>query len=31
VQAALADLVTPVLKNWNGIHVGGMRPAAALL
>jgi L-asparaginase II len=31
VQAALADLVRPVLKNWNGIHVGGLRPAAALL
>ena len=24
VQAALADLVRPVLKNWNGIHVGGL-------
>jgi L-asparaginase II len=31
VQAALADLVRPVLKNWNGIHVGGLRPMAALL
>jgi L-asparaginase II len=31
VQAALADLVRPVLKNWNGIRVGGLRPAAVLL
>ena len=31
VQAALAGLVRPVLKNWNGIHVGGLRSTAALL
>ena len=24
VQAALADFVRPVMKNWNGIHVGGL-------
>ena len=30
VQAALADLVRPVIKNWNGIHVGDLRPAALL-
>jgi len=31
VQAKLADLVAPALKNWNGIHVGGLRPAAVLV
>ena len=30
VKAALADLVEPPLRNWKGIHVGGLRPAAAL-
>jgi L-asparaginase II len=30
VQAALAELVEPQLGNWNGIHVGGLRPAEAL-
>ena len=30
VQAALADFVRPVMKNWNAIHVGGLQPAAAL-
>lgn len=31
VQAALAELARPVLKNWNGMEVGKLRPAAALL
>ncbi len=26
----LAQLVRPQLKNWNGIHIGELRPAAAL-
>jgi len=30
VRTALADLVEPQLSNWRGIHVGGLRPAAAL-
>jgi L-asparaginase II len=30
VQAALAELLNPPLKNWNGIHVGELRPAVAL-
>lgn len=30
-QAALAPLQRPVLKNWNGIHVGELRPASALV
>lgn len=30
VQKALSDLVEPDLTNWNGIHVGELRPAAAL-
>lgn len=30
VQAALSSLVEPGLSNWNGIHVGQLRPAAAL-
>lgn len=25
-----ADLSRPVLRNWNGVHVGDMRPVAAL-
>jgi L-asparaginase II len=28
--AAVAKLTRPALKNWNGIHVGDIRPAAAL-
>jgi len=30
-EAVLAPLAAPVLKNWNGIRVGEVRPAAALL
>lgn len=30
VRTALADLVRPELKNWNGFDVGSLRPAAAL-
>jgi L-asparaginase II len=30
-DAALERLVRPVLRNWNGIEVGSLRPAAALL
>jgi L-asparaginase II len=26
----LAGLASPVLRNWNGIEVGAIRPAAAL-
>jgi len=29
-RAALARFVRPTLRNWNGIAVGGLRPAAAL-
>ena len=29
-RAALARFVRPTLRNWNGIEVGGLRPAAAL-
>jgi L-asparaginase II len=29
-QAALERFVRPSLRNWNGIEVGGLRPAAAL-
>ena len=29
-QAVLGSLAAPVLTNWNGIHVGDIRPAAAL-
>lgn len=28
--AILAELASPVLRNWNGIEVGAIRPAAAL-
>jgi L-asparaginase II len=30
VQAALADLAEPELRNWRGIHVGGLRPTEVL-
>jgi len=30
-QAALGPLARPVIRNWHGIEVGGLRPAAALL
>lgn len=30
MPAELARMVTPELRNWNGILVGGLRPAAAL-
>lgn len=30
LSAAYAALATPVLKNWNGIEVGSLRPVAAL-
>jgi len=29
-RAALGRFVSPTLRNWNGIEVGGLRPAAAL-
>jgi len=29
-RAALARFIRPTLRNWNGIEVGGLRPAAAL-
>ncbi len=29
--AAMAPLTTPRLTNWNGIHVGDIRPAGALI
>jgi L-asparaginase II len=29
--ALMASLSRPTLHNWNGIHVGGLRPTAALL
>ena len=29
-RAALAPFVQPVIRNWNGIEVGGLRPTAAL-
>jgi L-asparaginase II len=29
-RAALARFLRPTLRNWNGIEVGGLRPAAAL-
>jgi L-asparaginase II len=29
-QAALAELVRPTLRNWNGMEVGSLRPGAAL-
>jgi L-asparaginase II len=29
-RAALSSFVRPVLRNWNGIAVGGLRPAEAL-
>ena len=29
-RAALDRFVRPVLRNWNGIEVGGLRPAAQL-
>jgi hypothetical protein len=28
--SVVAELARPTLKNWNGIAVGGMRPAAVL-
>ena len=30
VNPVVAELARPTLKNWNGIEVGGMRPAALL-
>jgi L-asparaginase II len=30
-RAALARFVTPVLRNWNGIEVGALRPAGPLV
>jgi L-asparaginase II len=30
-RGALARFARPALRNWNGIEVGGLRPAAALL
>ena len=30
VQAALGDLAEPALRNWNGMHVGELKPAEAL-
>jgi L-asparaginase II len=30
-RSALARFVRPTLRNWNGIEVGGLRPAAELL
>ena len=29
-RGVLAPLANPVLRNWNGIEVGSLRPAAAL-
>ena len=29
-QGALERFVRPTLRNWNGIAVGGLRPAAEL-
>jgi hypothetical protein len=31
VNPVVAELARPTLKNWNGIEVGGMRPAAVLV
>ena len=30
-RTALDRYLRPVLRNWNGIAVGGLRPAGALL
>ena len=30
-RGALERFVRPVLRNWNGIEVGGLRPAEDLL
>ena len=29
-RAVLDQLARPALRNWNGIEVGGLRPAEAL-